>query len=115
MKTTIMSALGVLLIAGSVAQVTPAFARNQAPAASFRNAYNSADHAAPFAAQNRETPTTRIPTTRHGPPGALSERGIAATTAKELIASQRDRMVQLRRRRAADEPPSCLPPIDAII
>ena len=48
MKTTIMSALGVLLIAGSVAQVTPAFARNQAPAASFRNAYNSADHAAPF-------------------------------------------------------------------
>jgi hypothetical protein len=48
MRKTIMSALGVLLIAGSVAQITPAFARHvrQAPAASsdtFRNAYGSAD------------------------------------------------------------------------
>jgi hypothetical protein len=48
MKRTILSALGVLLIAGSAAQITPSFARqrHEAPAASsetFRNAYGSAD------------------------------------------------------------------------
>jgi hypothetical protein len=44
MKTTIMSALGVLLIAGSMAQVAPAFARHETRAASsetFRNANDS--------------------------------------------------------------------------
>jgi hypothetical protein len=44
-KKTILSALGALLVAGSMAQVTPAFARqHEAPAASgqtFRNAYNA--------------------------------------------------------------------------
>jgi hypothetical protein len=41
MKKTILSAVAALLIAGSMAEVTPAFARHQAPAASsrtFRNA-----------------------------------------------------------------------------
>jgi hypothetical protein len=48
MRKTIMSVLGVLLIAGSAAQTTPAFARHvrQAPVASsdtFGNAYDSAN------------------------------------------------------------------------
>jgi hypothetical protein len=46
MKKTILSALGVLLIAGSAAQITPSFARHEAPAASsetFRNAHDAAD------------------------------------------------------------------------
>jgi hypothetical protein len=43
MKRTILSAVAVLLIAGSMAQVTPAFARHDAPASSrtFRNALDS--------------------------------------------------------------------------
>ena len=48
MKTTIMSALGVLLIAGSMAQTTPAFARHGAQATSsetLRNAHDSANSA----------------------------------------------------------------------
>lgn len=52
MRKMVMSALGVLLIAGTAAQITPAFARHvhQAPAAAsehFRNAYDySSDGAA---------------------------------------------------------------------
>jgi hypothetical protein len=51
MRKTIMSALGALLILGSAAQMTPAFARraHQAPAASsetLRNAYGSANDSA---------------------------------------------------------------------
>jgi hypothetical protein len=51
MHKTIISALGALLIAGSVAQITPAAARHvhQAPAASsetFSNAYGSANDGA---------------------------------------------------------------------
>ena len=51
MRNMIMSALGVLLIAGSAVQASPALARHvhKAPASSsdtFRNAYGSADGAA---------------------------------------------------------------------
>ena len=51
MKNTILSALGFLLVAGSIVQVTPAFARHEATATSsetFRNAYNFVDGAARF-------------------------------------------------------------------
>jgi hypothetical protein len=58
MENAIMSALGFLLIAGSVAQVTPAFARHEATAASetFRNAYDSADGATRFCSTEAGNP-----------------------------------------------------------
>ena len=51
MRKTLMTALGVLLIAGSAAQITPAFASHvrRAPAAAseqFRNAYDYSNNGA---------------------------------------------------------------------
>ena len=61
MRKTIMSTLGVLLIAGSAAQITPAFARHlsQVPAASsetFRNAYDATDGTARFCSEEPGNP-----------------------------------------------------------
>ena len=61
MRKTILSALGVLLIAGSAAQITPAFARDihRAPAAwseTFRNAYDSANDAARWCSKDPGNP-----------------------------------------------------------
>jgi len=61
MRKTILSALSVLLIAGSAAQLTPAFARHvgHAPTASnetIRNAYDSANGAAGWCSQEPGNP-----------------------------------------------------------
>ena len=61
MRKTILSALGVLLIAGAAAQIAPASARyiHRAPAASsetFRNAYDSANGTAHWCSKNPGNP-----------------------------------------------------------
>jgi hypothetical protein len=61
MRKTIISALGVLLIAGSAAQITPAFARHvhRTPAVSnetFGNAYDSANGPAHFCSEEPGNP-----------------------------------------------------------
>lgn len=61
MQKKMMFALGALLIAGSAAQIAPAFARyvHQVPAASsetFRQAYDSANGTAPFCSEEPGNP-----------------------------------------------------------
>ena len=79
MRNTIVSALGVLLIAGSAALITSASAwtvHRTAASEQFRDSYNSVGgNGAASAAAKREILTIPIPTTRRGRPGARLVRG----------------------------------------